>query len=513
MSTTTAPINPGPEPDSYDEHDFDAGNDNGSRDLSMYDNIPEPPCDVAAAREFLHLYDPTAKWWTFQCFDDVKLPNGKPRGDKSLARIFHGPLDDAMAAQLAALNAFGAGVYFTPNQTDGKGRTKKNIRRVRAVWNDFDNKDGKPRVLRPIRPSLIVETSPGHTHEHWLVDELTIPEHAGIMEVMCEKYGSDPNTKDLPRVLRLPGFFHTKDLNNQRMVRLIGGADLLPGWPAVVYKRDELLKGFDYGAKPTPEPTPPREPGAFNRPKLWQLLGYIEAHEHETWIKVGMALHHESGGGLEGKELWLTWSPNAPEKFDETDLEKRWKSFHGAANPVTIGTLYLLAKKGGWKEPQIDKTAPFSEFESEPGADAKPASWRLFAPGAERWRDKTPTPPPFVIERLVPQDGVTLLVSAGGRGKSTIAQQLMNQVAIGGEFLGFKIRETGCAAGVFCEDSDNTLHWRQIRVCRGLGITLESIAQRVDPKSFVGSGKLLWENGTVTAFYHELDADLTAKGA
>ena len=95
--------------------------------------------DFAEARAFLTDLDPTATFFTFQTFDDVK-----GRHDGSLTRVLHGPLDDAMAATLADLNARGAGVFVTVNATDGKGRTKENILRLRSTWHDQDNPAVEP---------------------------------------------------------------------------------------------------------------------------------------------------------------------------------------------------------------------------------------------------------------------------------------------------------------------------------------------------------------------------------
>jgi hypothetical protein len=322
------------------------------------------------ARAYLMMLDPAAKSHTFQTFDDVRLPDGKPRGDRSLAHIFHGPLDDAMAARLAELNRLGAGIYVTINATDGKGRTNENIRRVRAVWIDWDGKDGKPRVVVPPLPaSVIVETSPGHTNELWLVDELMPAEHAGIMQTMVEKFGSDPNAKDLARVLRLPGFYHCKDANNRHRVWVCGGTE----WPAGFgtaercYTRAQMLQAFGYVAKPAPEPKPPREPGTFESARLSDALKHIPAADRDTWLRVGLALHDESAGSAEGFDLWSEWSETAPEKFDADDQDRTWQSFDGkSVRPVTIGTIFKMTKDGGWTHrPEL----PFEEIEPPPGAE------------------------------------------------------------------------------------------------------------------------------------------------
>lgn len=144
----------------------------------------------------------------------------------------------------------------------------------------------------------------------------------------------------------------------------------------------------------------------------------------------------------------------------------------------------------------------------KPEAQRRPA---LFGQTARRWVGKKPAPIPFVIDRLVPEGLVTLLVSAGGRGKSTLAQQMLSCVASGRPFLGFDVKQ-GAAAGIFCEDADNTLHNRQLAICRTLKIDLEDIAESISPESYLGAAAVLWtERNGATPLLTEIEAQLRAR--
>lgn len=135
----------------------------------------------------------------------------------------------------------------------------------------------------------------------------------------------------------------------------------------------------------------------------------------------------------------------------------------------------------------------------------------LFGSSARRWIGKRPAPIPFVIDQLVPEGLVTLLVSAGGRGKSTLAQQMLSCVASGRPFLGFKVKR-GASAGIFCEDADNTLHNRQLAICRTLKIELEEIAENISPESYLGSDAVLWtERGGQTPLLAEIETQLRSR--
>lgn len=63
--------------------------------------------------------------------------------------------------------------------------------------------------------------------------------------------------------------------------------------------------------------------------------------ERAEWVRVGMALHHETQGSRDGLLLWDEWSRGAPDKYQGIhDLETVWRSFNSnTANAVTLGSL------------------------------------------------------------------------------------------------------------------------------------------------------------------------------
>ena len=110
---------------------------------------------------FLTLLAEGVAEFTFQTFDD-----NKSRKDPSLTRVLHGSLDQHFDA-LCRLNAAGAGVFVTVNETDLKGRSNANIIDVRAIFQEAD-RPGVPIPTLP--PHIVVETSPGKFHRYWLTD-------------------------------------------------------------------------------------------------------------------------------------------------------------------------------------------------------------------------------------------------------------------------------------------------------------------------------------------------------
>jgi hypothetical protein len=263
------------------------------------DRAPWLKTSYEEAKRFLQLLDPTTDKFTFQTFDD-----NEQRKDRRLARILNGTLDECFV-ELSQLNTdCRAGVYFTVNATDLKGRELKNISRVRSVWGDFDRTVG---AQPPLPPSIVVSTSPGKWHVYWLCEGLTVEQHRGVEEHIALAYGSDRNAVDAMRVLRLPGFWHRKAA------------------PSLVTLMREHSSGKRYTAAEILQAYPPieRAPAASAAPawvdteRVNDALRYIPAEDRNVWRDVGAALKHQYGE--QGFEPWRRWSKTAPHKYDEAD--------------------------------------------------------------------------------------------------------------------------------------------------------------------------------------------------
>jgi len=140
--------------------------------------------------------------FSFQTFDDKKQ---KPY----LAKHIYKSLDDARE-QLIKLNSQGAGIFVTINETDGLGRKKENITKVRALFADLDGSPIEPILSAKLEPHMIVESSKGKYHAYWLVDDCPLDQFSIHQKAIAKRFDSDPSVCDLPRVMRLSGFFHCK---------------------------------------------------------------------------------------------------------------------------------------------------------------------------------------------------------------------------------------------------------------------------------------------------------------
>ncbi|MBZ0104613.1 MAG: DUF5906 domain-containing protein [Sulfuricella denitrificans] len=165
-------------------------------------NIQNFQPDIAQAQRFLALLAKDQPV-SFQTFDDSEAKN------PALARILHGTLDQHGKA-LAALNAQGAGVFIMVNQGDGKGRKAGNVIGIRALFVDLDGAPLEPVLACGVAPHIVIESSPDRYHAYWLVADCPLDRFTALQAALAVKFNSDPKVKDLPRVMRLPGYWHQK---------------------------------------------------------------------------------------------------------------------------------------------------------------------------------------------------------------------------------------------------------------------------------------------------------------
>lgn len=151
------------------------------------------------AGAFLAALDPACSLFNFRTFDDSDT-------NALLQRKKFAPFAQ-VAHPLAEINRKGAGVFVVIN--DG-GQTKNEITRVRAVFADTDGAPLEPILAAGIKPHIISESSPGKWHVYWLVADFPLDKFGLVQMAIAEKFGTDPAVKDLPRVMRLPGFYHRK---------------------------------------------------------------------------------------------------------------------------------------------------------------------------------------------------------------------------------------------------------------------------------------------------------------
>ena len=248
---------------------------------------------------------------------------------------------------LLAKNIGGYGAYVVVN---AGGHDTASITGVRALFVDFDEVDDhlhRVSDLVPFEPGIIVESSPGKHHVYWLVDGVPVAEFKRAQEKLIALLNSDTSVHDLPRVMRLPGYIHTKDKGQPFITRVTHESGQRHDWAEFAAWLDKLPEPKARTNQSEHSPA-----GAADFAQLQEVLQFIPntvATDYEQWQTVCAAIHHETQGTQQGYGLAVEWSAKSP-KHDESVMPAKWASFGGYDNPATMGTLKMLAKAGGWNE-------------------------------------------------------------------------------------------------------------------------------------------------------------------
>lgn len=87
-------------------------------------------------------------------------------------------------------------------------------------------------------------------------------------------------------------------------------------------------------------------------------IANIDREDYDTWLKVGMSLHHEFDGDVAALDLWDEWSSTAANYAARDDLEKRWDSFgRSGRQPVSFRSIFKIereAKKPDHRADNLD---------------------------------------------------------------------------------------------------------------------------------------------------------------
>jgi len=164
----------------------------------------------------------------------------------------------------------------------------------------------------------------------------------------------------------------------------------------------------------------------------------------DEWVRVGMALHHETQGDDTGFDLWNDWSSLGGKYPSEEALRGQWESFErrkGDRRPqVTMATVkHMVASLS---------RAPIDEAKrQEIMARAEPRDiFRTPENFSGKFKietlDAVANRPPseWIIKGVLPQDDLIVLYGASGSGKSFMALDMAFAIARGVDWRGRKTK-------------------------------------------------------------------------
>lgn len=317
-----------------------------------------------------------AKRAIFQAFPE--------KGKSGTAKVFSGTMKECCGNIEEALRQ-GLAVGIALNEFRNGIRKAENVKRINSFFVDLDGGVSLEDVqFWTCYPHILTETSPGHFQAAWHVMDCPIDQYSHVQGLLAQKLGGDPNVTDPTRTMRLAGTLNRKNGRNHR-VRLISPAEGEQPEPAIAF--DAFLRMFEM--QPKRESSSQKQSYIGNTRDIEEVrraLDVIPPDDRGTWLRVGMALHSLLPGD-QGKLLWDDWSKKAPEKFDQSEQDRTWRSFKSrTTGGVTKGTLFFFANQFSRGARQID--IPTSEadlaqlyvatYKGEVAFDHRAANWWVF---------------------------------------------------------------------------------------------------------------------------------------
>ena len=244
-------------------------------------------------------------------------------------------------------NDFFSMVAYKPDTT----RSKENVEALSAIVLDFDNtEDGQLKLpefieqLKQLDLIYLYYTTWSHTEarhrwrlilpfEKAIAANFWLETHARIINLLGNPVGLDKAaSKGVSRMWIMP-------------CKSEGG----------VYEVGYEIAG-NFLAPHTLPPTAkitlpvviPSEYRETTQEDIREALNSVDAScDYNTWLDMGMALHHELGNS--GFAIWNAWSARSSEKYEGIEsLNKKWNSFKSGGG-VTIATLFMHARNAGWQ--------------------------------------------------------------------------------------------------------------------------------------------------------------------
>ena len=178
----------------------------------------------------------------------------------------------------------------------------------------FIDLDGTPLPQKfELQPHLIINSSPNKYHCYWLVSDMLLESFPLFQEALANRFKSDPKVKDLPRVMRVAGFYHNKT-KSPYPVKVINRIDREP------YTQKEIKEGLML-KRPEKKKITDYKPSYYQGKYTGTLrYGSKEGDRHGQLVKmlIAIRLRGEDYDYLKSEALTFARLCDPPE--DETEV-------------------------------------------------------------------------------------------------------------------------------------------------------------------------------------------------
>jgi hypothetical protein len=186
---------------------------------------------------------------------------------------------------------------------------------------------------------------------------------------------------------------------------------------------------------------------AGREPRLGLSVGEIETYlshldpgmGRDGWLRVGMALHHETEGDDTGFNLWDDWSSGGHNYPGSEALTAQWDSLRPAPGKrqVTMASVIKMAKEAGYRARQTPTTeemmAKVEEILEERGGGRFTSRFAYEMAGQE--------PIEWLIKGVLPKAELVILYGASGAGKTFVALDYAFAIARGVNWRGRRVQQ------------------------------------------------------------------------
>ena len=177
---------------------------------------------VSAEKFYRHIYGGGAG--LLALFSGARTSSGELDEDNTRTRYFDYPARIGAALTFAAKESrTGREVWHCAHLLTKGRRVKENAAPILTLWGDLD---GAAVPNGSLKPTAVVESSPGRFHCYWRLSEEVRPELAeGLNKRLARAAAADPSGFDLTQLLRVPDTANHKypDAPVVKVLRLDGG--------------------------------------------------------------------------------------------------------------------------------------------------------------------------------------------------------------------------------------------------------------------------------------------------
>jgi KaiC/GvpD/RAD55 family RecA-like ATPase len=230
--------------------------------------------------------------------------------------------------------------------------------------------------------------------------------------------------------------------------------NILPGCDLLGYEdhiaevnqktKDLCQRRFDISSSPSADPDDfmaGHEPRlGLSLEKMQEPLSHLDpGMGRDQWIRVGMALHHETGGDDTGFELWDEWSQGGHNYPGTEALRGQWDSFKPKPGKrlTTMASVIKMAKEAGYKERKTPTSDPVLAKADEVSQRLERGRFSVLSYGEVLARK----PLEWLIKGVLPKADLAVIFGPSGSGKSFVALDLAMAIARGISWRGKRVRK------------------------------------------------------------------------